>query len=94
MSYRACNSQRLQELVRMDPLCAVYGKAEFWQELDPKGQHLLVMELPFVNVEDTHNIMVHRVEVNAKMKGTNTPTRFTIDIPSKHWDSLTVITPA
>jgi len=92
-SYRACNTEKLLELISTDPLCDAYKDAARRSKIDPNGQHLLQMVLPFVNVEASREILVHRVEVNVKMTGTMVPWRFLIEITSKRWDRLRDVAP-
>lgn len=82
---RRCLSPRLRELVRKDPLCALYKRID---EIDPAGQHLLVMVMPLANVENIRQIMVSRIEVLAKMKDNEPPFKFLIEIPHADWDTL------
>jgi hypothetical protein len=82
---RICGTDKLLELVRMDPMCGPYkSKPDF----DPEGRHILVMVLPMVNVEASHEIMVHRVEVMAKIRDQREPLIFMLEIPNTHWKKL------
>jgi len=75
----------LKELIRKDPLCALYRKQD---SLDPAGIHLIMMALPMVNVENVRQIVVDRVEVFAKMTNTEAPSTFMMEIPHHSYESL------
>ena len=93
MSYKGCTTDRLRELIRMDPISEAYRATDRFAELDPHGQHLLTLDKAFVSVNQASGISVHRIEVNAKMRKTLKPWRFTLEIPVIHWEKLRDITP-
>ncbi len=65
MDVRRLTTKSLAELVRMDPLCALYRRRD---ELDPAGIHLVTVEKEGISRDLARGINVDRLEVSAKLR--------------------------
>lgn len=56
--------------------------------LDPDGVHLLAMLLWGHNMDKANAVLHHRVRVYCKVKGSDEPTEFQMDIRDDDWKKL------
>lgn len=86
---RVCNTDDLIALAfRSRDFARSVDRNGLAEILDPDGVHLLAMLLWGHNMDKANAILHHRVRVYCKVKGSDEPTEFQMDIRDDDWKKL------